>query len=103
LAYKPPFPRPTKEELLVALSKAVKKKEQEHPIAKLPPDIDPSSLARSKAERIAKGFYPKPKLFETASLFLYYSPAKRNKECEDESFPKRLPSISNRHIDGLWA
>jgi len=312
LAYKPPFPRPTKEELLVALSKAVKKKEQEHPIAKLPPDIDPSSLARSKAERIAKGFfsaterdpiqhlleqsvvfltaniihqliassrwlrtawrianmyldsigakplakdeifqpvglaeettsyvslkyfsekdpfadyiahemahlfhnwkrsyiglretryreflldidfakretfafacesynrilelgntlrvrrrlleqfrreseipglvedrafqnpshsrgiaqwmetnsqnvlsgnletphrnrlcscliiytYPKPKLFETASLFLYYSPAKRIKECEDESFPKRLPSISNRHIDGLWA
>ena len=49
-AYKPPFPRPTKEELLAALSEEVRKREQEHPPAMLPPGIDPLLLARSKAE-----------------------------------------------------
>jgi hypothetical protein len=58
LAYKPPFPCPTKEELLAALSEEVKKKERKHPVAKLPPGIDPSILARSKAVRIGKGFFP---------------------------------------------
>jgi hypothetical protein len=57
-AYKPPFPRPTKEELLAALSKEVRKKEREHPIAQLPPGIDAFLLARSKAEPMARGFFP---------------------------------------------
>ena len=57
-AYKPPFPRPTKEELLAALSEEVRKREQEHLPATLPPGIDPLLLARSKAERMAAGFFP---------------------------------------------
>ena len=58
LAYKPPFPRPTKEELLTVLSKEVKKKERERPAAIIPPEVDPSILARSKAARMARGFFP---------------------------------------------
>ena len=57
-AYKPPFPRPTKEELLAALSEEVRKREQEHPMITLPPGIDPLLLARSKAEPMARGFFP---------------------------------------------
>jgi hypothetical protein len=57
-AYKPPFPRPTKEELLAALSEEVKRREPEHPTAMLPPGIDPLLFARSKAERMAAGFFP---------------------------------------------
>jgi hypothetical protein len=58
LAYKPPFPRPTKKELLSALSEEVRRREQEHPKAMLPPGIDPLALARSKAERMVAGFFP---------------------------------------------
>jgi hypothetical protein len=58
LAYKPPFPRPTKEELLAALSQEVRRREQEHPTAILPSGINPLLLARSKAEPMARGFFP---------------------------------------------
>jgi hypothetical protein len=57
-AYKSPFPRPTKEELLAALSKEVRKREQKYPTATLPPGIDPLSLARSRAQSMARGFFP---------------------------------------------
>jgi hypothetical protein len=57
-AYQPPFPRPTKEELLAALSKEVRKREQKHPTATLPPGIDPLLLAGSRAEAMARGFFP---------------------------------------------
>jgi len=57
-AYKPPFPHPTREELLAALSEGLRKREQEHQIAKLPAGVDPLLLARSKAEPMARGFFP---------------------------------------------
>jgi hypothetical protein len=57
-AYKPPFPRPTREELLAALSEEVRKREQKHPTATLPPGINPLLLARSRAESMARGFFP---------------------------------------------
>jgi hypothetical protein len=57
-AYKPPFPRPTMEELLAALSEEVRKQEQQHPPALLPPGIDPLLLARSRAKSMARGFFP---------------------------------------------
>jgi hypothetical protein len=58
LAYKPPFPRPTKQELQAALSVEVRKREREHPRAILPPNVDPLSLARTKAEPMVRGLFP---------------------------------------------
>jgi hypothetical protein len=58
LAYKPPYPHPTKEELLAALSKEVGEREKTRSPATLPPGVDTLSLARSKAEPMARGFFP---------------------------------------------
>jgi hypothetical protein len=75
-AYKPPFPRPTIEELLAALSEEVRKREQGHPIAALPVGIDPLLLARSKAEPMARGFFsaaerePVQRILEQSVIFL---------------------------------
>jgi len=56
-AYKPPFPHPTKEELKVALSEAVGKRERDRPRATLHPGVGTHSLARAKAARMAGGLF----------------------------------------------
>jgi hypothetical protein len=75
-AYKPPFPHPTREELLAALSGEVRKREKRHQIAILPVGIDPHLLARSKAVPMARGFFavaerePVQRVLEQSVIFL---------------------------------
>jgi hypothetical protein len=58
LAYKPPFPRPTKEDLQIALSEEVRRRERDRPRAVLPVGIETLSLAREKAAPMVRGFFP---------------------------------------------
>ena len=58
LAYKPPFPRPTKEELQIALSEEVRRRERDRPRAMLPAGIETLSLARAKAAPMVRGLFP---------------------------------------------
>ncbi len=58
LAYKPPFPHPTKEELKGALSAEVDRREKDRPCAILPHGVDVLSLARTKAAPMVAGLFP---------------------------------------------
>lgn len=58
LQYKQPFSHPTKEEILIALSEEVSRRERDRPRATLPPGIDPLSLARTKATPMVSGLFP---------------------------------------------
>jgi hypothetical protein len=106
-AYKPPFPHPTKQELLAALSEEVKKNEREHPIAQFPPGIDPSMLARSKAARIAKGFFPAAerdpvqRLLEQSVVFLTADTI--HQRIASSRWLSTAWRIANMYMDGIGA
>jgi hypothetical protein len=75
-AYMPPFPRPTSEELKLALCEEMRKRERGRPRAVLPEGIETLSLARGKATPMVRGFFslqerePIQQLLENSVVFL---------------------------------